>query len=46
MYFSAAPGAGFNVAGRIDSCHIQVGENVAVLPVGETTTVKSGYCVL
>jgi elongation factor 1 alpha-like protein len=36
-----APGSGFNVAGRIDSGHIQVGETVAILPVGETATVKS-----
>ena len=37
----AAPGSGFNIAGRIDSGHVQVGEAVAVLPVGETATVKS-----
>jgi elongation factor 1 alpha-like protein len=35
-----APGSGFNVAGRIDSGHIQVGESIAILPAGETATVK------
>ena len=40
-----ASGSGFNVAGRIDSGHIQVGETVSILPVGETATVKSKQCL-
>ena len=43
VMFLLAPGSGFNVAGRIDSGHIQVGESVAVLPVGEAATVKSEH---
>lgn len=35
-----APGSGFNVAGRIESGHVQLGENVFVLPAGEIATVK------
>jgi elongation factor 1 alpha-like protein len=35
------PGSGFNIAGRIDSGHVQIGESVVILPVGETATVKS-----
>lgn len=42
---TTAPGSGFNVAGRIDSGHVQVGETVTVLPVGETATVKSKLLV-
>lgn len=41
LLFFQAPGSGFNVAGRLDSGHIQVGESVAILPVGETATIKS-----
>ena len=37
----AVPGSGFNIAGRIDSGHVQIGESVVILPVGETATVKS-----
>lgn len=29
------------MSGRIDAGHVQVGESVVILPVGETATVKS-----
>ena len=41
MLMFPAPGSGFSVAGRIESGHVQVGESVLVLPVGDTATVKS-----
>ena len=37
---SSAPGSGFNVAGRIESGHIQLGESVLVLPANETASIK------
>ena len=39
-YVSSAPGSGFNVAGRIESGHIQLGESVLVLPANETASIK------
>ena len=41
FYLIAVPGSEFNIAGRIDSGHVQIGESVVILPVGETATVKS-----
>ena len=36
-------GAGLSVAGRVDSGHVQVGENVLVLPAQEVATIKCTY---
>ena len=36
----SAQGSGFNVAGRIESGHLQVGESVLVLPANEIASVR------
>ncbi len=36
-------GSGFNVSGRIDSGHVQVGESVLILPAQEIATIKCRY---
>ena len=40
MLHLPAPGSGFNISGRIESGHVQLGESVMVLPAGEVATVK------
>ena len=40
MLHLPAPGSGFNISGRIESGHVQLGESIMVLPAGEVATVK------
>ena len=42
LYF-IAQGAGFSVAGRIESGHLQQGDSVLVLPANEVANIKGKY---
>lgn len=43
LHIFIGQGAGLSVAGRVDSGHVQVGENILVLPAQEAATIK-GMC--
>ncbi len=46
MFITLGQGSGFNVSGRVDSGHVQVGEHVLILPAQETVSIKCMYmCV-
>lgn len=40
----AGQGSGFNVAGRVESGHVQIGENVIILPAQEMASIKCNLC--
>lgn len=40
FHFSVGQGSGFNISGRLESGHVQVGESVLVQPANEIAQIK------
>ena len=43
MLVFTGQGSGFNVSGRLESGHVQVGQSVLIQPANEVATVKGMY---